>query len=236
MGTEGNANTTTVGQDEAEEEAAAAAPAPVAPLASKTLQPEPPVVVPTARNVHFSRIATCLTDGAAATTDVVAACDDVRSIDTRSEAAIAQVQEHGILDAVCRLLQRVPSAPLKLGGKGDAAGNEEAEEDGVTPSVLRELEQAREKLRDARERFDEIVLPATRAVAHLCGGGGALRRHVADAIVSMRALWSLLMPLSSPSVQEAALRALASISHGSATLNLIPWALNLTPFTLSLLP
>jgi hypothetical protein len=144
-------------------------------------------------------------------------------VDTRDDDAEGKVQQHGIFDAVFRLLQGKPAPrPGKKSPQGMDANEEDApdadadvaaEEDDeeLTP----EEQKAREELHAAREKFDAVVLPATRAVAHLCGAPGPLRRYAADAIVYMRSLYNLLEPLSSPSVHDAALRALASIAAGS---------------------
>ena len=214
-------------QDDDDEPPPPAAPEPV-------FEPEPPVPP---GEVDFGSIARRLNGGdisaatdAAALEDVVAACNDVRGIDTRDDDAVSKVQEHGIVDAVFRLLQGKPKPkPEKKKKMKRATGNDdddgegyeqdeeeeegEEEEEELTPEEAK----AREELNAAHERFDTVVLPATRAVAHLCGAPGPLRRYVADAIIYLRSLWALLEPLSSPSTHEAALRSLTSTAQGSTS-------------------
>ena len=191
--------------------------------------------VPPEEETEFARLARRLAtwdlkDGAAeAVKDVVAACDEVREIDARDDAVVAEVRERGVLDAVFGLLRTKPppEAPKRTWKRSTTADHSDAESDAESEpgaasdgsdddeELTPEEEKAREDARRARERFDEIVLPAARAVAHLCGAPGLLRRDTAGAILHLRALWSLLDPNSTPATHEASLRALCSIAQGS---------------------
>ena len=175
---------------------------PEAAPAEDVPDPDEPEYEEGATNYHAlaRRLRTTATDEDALTR-IATACDEVRGgIDPRDADAVAAASERGILDALFALIrERPPPIPgRRRAADGDGGGDENAapEEDGgdddaaLTPAQLR----ARERLRARHARYDAIVLPATRAIAHLVSVPGPLRREVAAAVFYTRALWELVNP------------------------------------------
>lgn len=157
------------------------------------------------------------------------ALSELRALDfvARDPAEVAaKLVEHDVLDAVFALLRDAP--PPASSDDADPASDDASDDKenaaaaaaSTAPDPTPEALKRARRIAMLRAKHAAVTLPALRALAHLLGAPGPIRRDVGSALLRVRTVFAHLDPRRgdpSNAVLEAALRALASVAVSSAS-------------------
>ena len=157
------------------------------------------------------------------------ALSELRALDfvARDPAEVAaKLVEHDVLDAVFALLRDAP--PPASSDEADPASDDASDDKenaaaaaaSTAPDPTPEALKRARRIAMLRAKHAAVTLPALRALAHLLGAPGPIRRDVGSALLRVRTVFAHLDPRRgdpSNAVLEAALRALASVAVSSAS-------------------
>ena len=157
------------------------------------------------------------------------ALSELRALDfvARDPAEVAaKLVEHDVLDAVFALLRDAP--PPASSDDADPASDDASDDKenaaaaaaSTAPDPTPEALKRARRIAMLRAKHAAVTLPALRALAHLLGAPGPIRRDVGSALLRVRTVFAHLDPRRgdpSNAILEAALRALASVAVSSAS-------------------